>query len=161
MTFPDIDALLAYATLWAQCSVKSTASFTGSSDDGGRLSLRTSDRQEFGEDHYSVITIMTIEIPENRKRQGLYSRFLETLDNTVSYGVRYHAATGADWLADRHRRHGYVEVNNGRVAPSFYKIVGEPTILSDEEKCLHRDLQSRMESYFTGKRIRSCSKDSR
>tara|TARA_R110002111_G_scaffold230184_1_gene291359 strand:+ start:1529 stop:2092 length:564 start_codon:yes stop_codon:yes gene_type:complete len=118
----DIDALFEDSIEWA-CTHRLGALY-GSSSDGGGIALRIRGTLFEGND-YLTIVITKVCIPEARQGQGLYRKFLSELDSLGTLGLRCHSMTENEWLADRHRRHGYKEVDESGT-PSFYQVIGEP-----------------------------------
>ena len=118
----NIDALLNDSISWVRTCRHGP--LYGSSNDGGGIALRVN-CAEFEGDRYSMITITRVSIPETRQGQGLYRKFLSELDSLGTFGLRCHSMTENEWLADRHRIHGYKEVDESGT-PSFYQVIGEP-----------------------------------
>lgn len=96
--------------------------FYGDSLDGGSIVLREGDLCHEGL-YYKKISIMKVRVPEELRNRGLYSRLLSSIDSLQKYGVRWHDTVENPWLNERHRRHGYVSVEDGI---SYFKIIGEP-----------------------------------
>lgn len=148
--FADIDSLLKHASSWARDHDRGC--LYERSSDCGEINLRIDDEHCFENQFYSTIIISSISIPLCRRNQGLYRRFLQELDGLGRFGLRCHSVTENPWLADRHRKHGYIE-KKSREYSSFYVVIGEPLSASAESQLVkqHADALDKVRSGLSGR----------
>lgn len=145
----NIDYLLKYATSWAREHERGC--LYGRSADVGEINLRIDDSHGYRGHFYSTIIISTVSIPLCRRNEGLYRGFLQKLDGIGKFGLRCHSVTENPWLADHHRKHGYIEEKSGEWS-SFYIVTGESLSASAEAKLVkqHLDAFDKIRSGLSG-----------
>lgn len=143
ITTADINALIKRAIEWARDH--ESGCLYGDSADGGKVNLIIDNRHYFEGHYYLTIVISSISIPSERQNEGLYRRLLRELDGTGKFGLRCHSTTENVELADRHRRHGYIE-KKAREWSSFYQVIGNHLPKSVEHKLLGQcaDIKDRL-----------------
>jgi len=146
----NIDYLLKYAISWARDH--ESGCLYARSADFGEINLRIDDSYSYRAHFYSTIIISTVSIPLCRRNEGLYRRFLQKLDGIEKFGLRCHSVTENPWLADHHRKHGYMEEKSGEWS-SFYIVIGEPLSASAEAKLVkqHLDAVDKVQSVLSGR----------
>jgi len=90
------------------------------SNDGGFISMRVSELMHEGM-YYKSICFIKVDVPNDRRRTGLYSGLIRSIDDLNIFGVRWHDTVENRYLIERHSKRGYFKRDD-----SFFKIIGDP-----------------------------------
>jgi hypothetical protein len=152
--YGTIDALVRASVCWAGSHDRGC--FYGKSDDQGEINLGIERNKYFEGQCYLAIVISSVIIPLKRRKQGLYRALLQSLDDLGKYGLRCHSVTENEWLADRHRKHGYIEEVSGE-SSSFYFLIGSPLPESTQAALSKQRLEAwdRLAAALSSRQIKS------
>jgi len=123
-----ITELISSVILWAKET--NGEGLYGHSNDGGFISMRV-DELIYEGMYYKSICFMNIRMPEDKRRIGLYSSLISSIDELNLFGARWHDSVGNYHLVERHSKRGYFNRDG-----SFFKIIGTPHPIDIQNKMM-------------------------
>jgi hypothetical protein len=91
---------------------------------------------------------MYFSVPPNRRRQGLYKRFIKSLETCNQYGMLW-----IDGVEDDYLRNWLQDWDYLRRDRSFYKIIGAP-LSAFRQEIIERELEEFEQAVSSIKRLR-------
>ena len=108
----NIHELFDAGIIWANSN--NNSNFYGSSGDDGKLCLRKSSASSLDK-VYTSISITSVNVPEDLRGKGLYSKFLADIEELHIFGAREHGCIKNERLKQKYIREGLIENHSGHL----------------------------------------------